>query len=53
MITIKEIAQRCGVSPSTVSKVIKDYPTIPEENKQKKKEVSPGCGWHLVAFVER
>ena len=35
MITIKEIAQICNVSPSTVSKVIKNYPTIPEETKKK------------------
>ena len=35
MITIKDIAKKCGVSPSTVSKVIKDYPTIPEETKKK------------------
>ena len=39
MITIKEIAQICNVSPSTVSKVIKNYPTIPEETKKKVRKV--------------
>ena len=39
MITIKDIAKRCGVSPSTVSKVIKDYPNIPEETKKRVREV--------------
>ena len=35
MVTIKDIAKRCNVSPSTVSKVIKNYPTIPEETKER------------------
>ena len=39
MVTIKEIAKICGVSPSTVSKVIKNYPTIPEETKEKVRKV--------------
>lgn len=45
MITIKEIAKRCGVSPSTVSKVIKDYPTIPEETKKKVRQVIEETGY--------
>ena len=45
MITIKEIAKRCGVSPSTVSKVIKDYPTIPEETKKKVRKVIEETGY--------
>ena len=45
MITIKEIAQKCGVSPSTVSKVIKNYPTIPEETKQKVRQVIEETGY--------
>ena len=45
MITIKEIAKRCGVSPSTVSKVIKNYPTIPEETKKKVREVIEETGY--------
>lgn len=45
MITIKEIAQKCGVSPSTVSKVIKNYPTIPEETKRKVRQVIEETGY--------
>lgn len=39
MITIYDIAKKCGVSPSTVSKVINDYQAIPEETKNKIKKV--------------
>jgi Transcriptional regulators len=35
MITIYNIASRCGVSPSTVSKVINNYKNIPESTKEK------------------
>lgn len=35
MITIYDIAIKCGVSPSTVSKVINNYDAIPEETKEK------------------
>lgn len=45
MITIKEIAQICNVSPSTVSKVIKDYPSIPEETKKKVRRVIEETGY--------
>lgn len=45
MITIKEIAKKCGVSPSTVSKVIKNYPTIPEETKEKVRRVIEETGY--------
>lgn len=45
MITIKEIAQICNVSPSTVSKVIKNYPTIPDETKKKVKKVIDETGY--------
>jgi LacI family transcriptional regulator len=38
MVTIYDIAVRCGVSPSTVSKVINNYYTIPEETKLKVRE---------------
>jgi LacI family transcriptional regulator len=33
MVTIYDIAVHCGVSPSTVSKVINDYPAIPQATK--------------------
>ena len=45
MITIKEIAKICNVSPSTVSKVIKDYPSIPEETKEKIRKVIESTGY--------
>jgi LacI family transcriptional regulator len=35
MVTIYDIAIKCGVSPSTVSKVINDYDAIPQETKEK------------------
>ena len=45
MVTIKDIAKLCGVSPSTVSKVIKNYPTIPEETKKKVRKVIEETGY--------
>ena len=38
MVTIYDVAKRCGVSPSTVSKAINDYPAIPEETKARIKK---------------
>lgn len=35
MVTIYDIAVKCGVSPSTVSKVINDYSAIPQETKDR------------------
>ena len=35
MVTIYDIAKYCGVSPSTVSKVINNYSSIPESTKEK------------------
>jgi LacI family transcriptional regulator len=35
MVTIYDIAKVCGLSPSTVSKVINNYPTISEKTKNK------------------
>ncbi len=35
MVTIKDVSVKAGVSVSTVSKVIKDYPTITRETKNK------------------
>jgi LacI family transcriptional regulator len=39
MVTIYDIALKCGVSPSTVSKVINDYEAIPQETKDKVRRV--------------
>ena len=35
MVTIYDIAKRCGVSPSTVSKVINNYHSIPDDTRKK------------------
>ena len=35
MITIYDIAIKAGVSPSTVSKVVNNYSSIPEDTKKK------------------
>lgn len=35
MVTIYDIAKKCGVAPSTVSKAINNYSSIPEATKQK------------------
>lgn len=45
MITIKDIAKKCNISPSTVSKVIKDYSTIPEETKIRVRKVMEELGY--------
>lgn len=34
MVTIYDIAKKCGVSPSTVSKVINNYHTIPDDTRK-------------------
>ncbi len=39
MVTIYDIAQKAKVSPSTVSKVINDYPSIPEDTKAKVRKI--------------
>ena len=33
-VTIKDIARELGISPSTVSRALKDHPEIPDEMKQ-------------------
>jgi len=35
MVTIYDVAKKCGVAPSTVSKAINNYSSIPETTKQK------------------
>mgnify|MGYP003294214201 CR=1 FL=1 len=35
MVTIYDVAKKCGVAPSTVSKAINNYSSIPEATKQK------------------
>lgn len=46
MVTIKDVAQACGVSPSTVSRVIADNPRISNETKKKVRKVMKELGYH-------
>lgn len=45
-VTIKDIARVCGVSPSTVSRVIADNPRISPETKKKVREAMEELGYH-------
>lgn len=49
--TIKEVAQKANVSPSTVSRVIADSPRISEETKTKVREVMKELGYHPNAIA--
>lgn len=46
-ITIKDVAKKAGVAPSTVSRVISDSSTISEETKKKVRKVMDELGYHL------
>ncbi|MBO1003856.1 LacI family DNA-binding transcriptional regulator [Pseudogracilibacillus auburnensis] len=46
MVTIKDVAQVCGVSPSTVSRVIADNPRISNATKKKVRKVMKELGYH-------
>lgn len=39
-VTLKDLAKTLGVSVTTVSKALKDYPDISEETKRQVKELS-------------
>lgn len=45
-ITIKDIARAAGVSPSTVSKVLNDSPTIPDSTKEKIRSIMKDLNYH-------
>lgn len=47
MVTIKDVAKKANVSPSTVSRVISDSPRISEETKKKVRRVMDEMGYHL------
>ncbi|TDT63380.1 LacI family DNA-binding transcriptional regulator [Fonticella tunisiensis] len=51
MVTIKEVAERAGVSPSTVSRVISDSPRISDETKQKVRRAMEELGYHPNAIA--
>lgn len=46
-VTIKDVAKRANVSPSTVSRVISDSPRISEETKRHVRRVMEEMGYHL------
>ncbi|KXG78110.1 LacI family DNA-binding transcriptional regulator [Thermotalea metallivorans] len=49
--TIKEVAKKANVSPSTVSRVIADSPRISEETKTKVRKVMKELGYHPNAIA--
>jgi len=49
--TIKDIAQALGLSPSTVSRALKDHPHINAETKRKIKEVAAKMGYQYNAMA--
>lgn len=45
-VTIKEVAKKAGVSPSTVSRVIANHPRISEETSNRVREIMNELGYH-------
>lgn len=45
-VTIKDVAKRAGVSPSTVSRVLSNHPRISRETSRKVKEIMEEMGYH-------
>ena len=45
-VTIKDVAKRAGVSPSTVSRVISNHPRISEETARRVRKVMDEIGYH-------
>lgn len=45
-VTIKDVAKKAGVSPSTVSRVIAEHPRISTETSKRVKEVMEELGYH-------
>lgn len=45
-VTIKDVAKRAQVAPSTVSRVIADHPKITQETKEKVRKIMQELGYH-------
>ncbi|MFC5702450.1 LacI family DNA-binding transcriptional regulator [Cohnella faecalis] len=45
-VTIKDVAKKAGVSPSTVSRVLSNHPRISRETTRKVKEIMEEMGYH-------
>lgn len=50
-VTIKDVAKRAGVSPSTVSRVIADHPRISPETKEKVRAIMSELGYYPNAIA--
>ena len=48
-VTIKDVAKKANVAPSTVSRVIADNPSISDKTKRKVRKVMKELGYHLNA----
>jgi DNA-binding LacI/PurR family transcriptional regulator len=46
-VTIKDVAKKANVAPSTVSRVISDSPNISEKTKRKVRKIMDEMGYHL------
>lgn len=50
-VTIKELSARCGLSVSTVSKALNDYPDVSEETRQQVRAVADEMGYRPNAIA--
>ena len=50
-VTIKELSARCGLSVSTVSKALNDYPDVSEETRQQVRAVADEMGYRPSAIA--
>lgn len=47
MVTMQDIAERAGVSKTTVSLVLNDKPGVSEEKREEIRRIAQVCGYHL------
>ena len=52
LVTLKEIAQMCGVSVSTISNILNDKPKVSEETRQKVLEIVKQTGYQPNYFAQ-